>query len=180
MRHESGHETRNACRKEAKEKNMNGLIRRNNNLMLNDIFAPVHVFEDFFNEMFEDGLFKPSRWAKEGNQYPMNVVSVKKDGKTVAKRIEYALAGFGKDDIKVSHRNGVLTIEAEHDDKQGEDETTEYNGISYKKMTMSYSLPDNADEKAITSRFKDGLLSVTIPFADNNKKEDDSTFIEIE
>ena len=148
---------------------MFNLIHRNSNYptAFDDLF-PTQMLDKFFDEMFDNEDFKPTRWAKETSAYPMNVVSIKKDGKTVAKRLEYALAGFAKNEINVSLKNGVLTIEAEHNQNDSENETSEYNGISYKKMTVSYSLMDNADEDGITSKFENGLLSVTIPF----KKEE--------
>lgn len=156
-----GTKQKNARRQGAKEKkNMFNLIHRNN--------YPT-AFDDLFpTQMFDNEDFKPTRWAKETSAYPMNVVSIKKDGKTVAKRLEYALAGFAKNEINVSLKNGVLTIEAKHNQSDSENETSEYNGISYKKMTVSYSLMDNADEDGITSKFENGLLSITIPL----KKEE--------
>ena len=162
---------------------MNSLIRRNNNTfntMIDNLFAPTSMFEKAFDDMFNNEFFKPTRWAKESSIYPMNVVNVKKDGKTVAKRLEYALAGFEKNEIKLSLKNDILTIEAEHKQEADENETTEYNGISYKKMTLSYSLMDNADQDKITSKFNNGLLSITIPLKKEEEPVDDSKYIDIE
>ena len=164
----NGHKTKNARRQGAKEKNMFNLIHRNNYPTAFDDLFPTQMLDKFFDEVFDNEDFKPTRWAKETSAYPMNVVSIKKDGKTVAKRLEYALAGFAKNEINVSLKNGVLTIEAKHNQSDSENETSEYNGISYKKMTVSYSLMDNADEDGITSKFENGLLSITIPL----KKEE--------
>lgn len=138
------------------------------------------MFDKFFDEVFDNEFFKPTRWAKDASAYPMNVVNIKNDGKTVAKRLEYALAGFSKNEISISLKNGVLTIEAEHNHDDSENETSEYNGISYKKMTVSYSLMDNADEDGITSKFENGLLSITIPFRKEEPPVDDSKRIDIE
>ena len=182
----NGHKQSNARRKGAKEKTMNnGLIRRSNNSSLSSVFdnlfAPTSMIEKVFGDMFDDGFFKPNRWAKESSVYPMNVVNVKKDGKTVAKRLEYALAGFSKDEIKLSLKNDILTIEAEHNPVADENETTEYNGISYKKMTLSYSLMDNADQDGITNKFSNGLLSITIPLKkEEDEPADGSKYIDIE
>ena len=161
-------QNKNARRQGAKEKNMFNLIHRNNYPTAFDDLFPTQMLDKFFDEMFDNEDFKPTRWAKETSAYPMNVVSIKKDGKTVAKRLEYALAGFAKNEINVYLKNGVLTIEAKHNQSDSENETSEYNGISYKKMAVSYSLMDNADEDGITSKFENGLLSITIPL----KKEE--------
>lgn len=165
------------------EENMFNLIHRNSNnypTTFDNLFAPTQVFDKFFDEVFDNEFFKPTRWAKDASAYPMNVVNIKNDGKTVAKRLEYALAGFSKNEISISLKNGVLTIEAEHNHDDSENETSEYNGISYKKMTVSYSLMDNADEDGITSKFENGLLSITIPFRKEEPPVDDSKRIDIE
>ena len=162
---------------------MSNLIRRNNHNLptsFDNLFCPTSLFDKFFDEVFDNDFFKPTRWAKESSTYPMNVVNVKKDGKTVAKRLEYALAGFEKNEIKLSLKNDILTIEAEHNPSENDDETTEYNGISYKKMVMSYSLMDNADTDKITSKFSNGLLSITIPFKEALPPVDESKYIDIE
>lgn len=162
---------------------MFNLIHRNSNnypTTFDSLFAPTQVFDKFFDEVFDNEFFKPTRWAKDASAYPMNVVNIKNDGKTVAKRLEYALAGFSKNEISISLKNGVLTIEAEHNHDDSENETSEYNGISYKKMTVSYSLMDNADEDGITSKFENGLLSITIPFRKEEPPVDDSKRINIE
>ena len=161
---------------------MFNLVRRNqsNYPTFDNMFAPTYMFDKFFDEVFDNDFFKPTRWAKESSTYPMNVVNVKKDGKTVAKRLEYALAGFRKEDINLSLKNGILTIDAEHKQDENKDETNEYNGISYKKMTVSYSLMDNADADRITSKFSDGLLAITIPLKKEEPPVDDSKVIDIE
>lgn len=167
--------------KGCKEKQMNSMIRYNKNNVLDRLFAPTKELERMFSEIFNDDFFQPARWVKETSAYPMNVVNVKQDGKTVAKRLEYALAGFDKSEIKLSLKDGVLTIEAEHIPKENDDELTEYNGISYKKMSVSYSLMENADTENIKSKFNNGLLSVTIPLKKEQPvEEDESKIIDIE
>ena len=160
---------------------MNELTRRiPMNRLFDDMLAlPTAFFDNFFND-FDNSIFKPTRWAKETSSYPMNVVNVTKDGNLVAKRLEYALAGFDKSEIKLSLKNDILTIEAEHAPAEAEDESHEYRGISYKKMTVSYQLMDNADKKAITSKFSNGLLTVTIPLKKTEPEIDESKLIDIE
>lgn len=160
----------------------NGLIRRNNNnkslgTMIDKLFAPADEFDKVF-DVFNDEFFQPHHWAK--SNYPMNIVSVKEKGQTVAKRIEYALAGFRKDEITLSIKDDILTIEAEHKQESDENEIPEYNGISYKKMSLSYALMENADQEKITCKFENGLLSITIPLKKEEEQPNDSKRIEIQ
>ncbi len=150
------------------------LIRRNNNnsnTNHSNLFAPMDEKERIFEEAFNDPFFKPMNVKDDKEKRPMNVIDVKENGKTVAKRLEWAIAGFRKDEISLSLKDDILTIEAEHKRKCDENEIPEYNGIFYKKMSMSYALMDNADKERITSQFSNGLLVATIPL----KKEDAQT-----
>ena len=167
---------------------MFNLIRKNSNRknsirsVFDNMFAPTSRIENMFEDLFNDDSFKPTRWAKKSSVYPMNIVNVKKDGKIVAQRLEYALAGFKKNEIKISLKDDILTIEAEQQPETNENETVEFNGISYKKMTLSYSLMGNADQDSITSKFENGLLSITIPVKKDEEPaaSDDSKYIDIE
>lgn len=135
-----------------------------------------NVFDDAFKELFENDNFFPGE--KRTGTHPVDIVKVKKDGKITHIRIEYALAGFSKDEINVSVKNSVLYIQAEHDNgilQEGVEETIVSKGISYKSFNVAYQLMDNADKKAITSWFRDGLLVIVIPV----KEEDESVAIEI-
>lgn len=136
-----------------------------------------NVFDDVFKEFFENDNF--FQGAKRTSTYPANIVKVKKNGKITHIRIEYALAGFSKDEINVSVKNGVLYIQAkEHDNgilEEGFEETIVSRGISYKSFSAAYQLMDDADKKAITSSFVDGLLVIVIPV----KEDDESMAIEI-
>lgn len=136
-----------------------------------------NLFDNFFKEFFDDDNFFPTE--KKTSVYPANIVRVKKDGKITAIRIEYALAGFRKEEIKVFVKNGVLHIQAEHKDdeimEEGVEETIMSRGISYKSFCTAYQLMDDADSKQIKSWFENGLLSVLIPV----KEDDEANNIEI-
>lgn len=118
-----------------------------------------------FDEIFDTVFSKPYNWTGNiKNTYPMNVVKLVDDNnKTTAYRIEYALAGFAKEDIHITVSNDTLIIEAEHKSSTDKNEIVEYNGISYRKMSMSFVLMDDADKKNIKSKYENGLLKITIP-----------------
>ena len=80
------------------------------NLMSHDRMFPF-VNTKMFDELMGEFFGKPSCWVgKEKPNYPMNVIRVIKNDEIVAYRLEYALAGFNKDDIKISVNGDVLKI----------------------------------------------------------------------
>lgn len=75
--------------------------------------------------------------------------------------IDYALAGFKKDDVSLNVENNILTVEGER--KANDD--TNYNKKStfYGSFKKSFTLPENVNSKKIDASFSDGILSVIIP-----------------
>ena len=153
------------------EEIMMNLVRRNEEDLFDGLLTPSRLFNEAIGTLFgNESIWNPNRWARESSLYPMNVVRVKKDGKSVAQRLEYALAGFTKDEIKVTLKDDTLLVEAEHKPEENKDEEAEYNGISYKKMSCQYQLTDDADKEAVACAFKDGLLTITVPFKKEEEK----------
>lgn len=162
------------------EMDCKGVFIMTNLMSRNQMFPFIN--NKMFDELMEDFFGKPSCWVgKEKPNYPMNVIRVIKNDEVVAYRLEYALAGFNKDDIKISVNGDVLKINVsmpkEVIDEKEDEEFIVYNGISYRDMAMSYKLMENADKKNIKSKFENGLLKITIPA--KVEKEDCNT-IEIE
>lgn len=63
--------------------------------------------------------------------------------------INLPLAGFSPDDVKISIQNGMLFIRCRSEKKSFE---------------RRFRLVPNLDTSALTSRFVDGILSVTVPY----------------
>lgn len=71
-----------------------------------------------------------------------------------------------KEDVKVTHENGVLTVEGERrQEKREEGEKFHRVESSYGKFMRRFTLPETADAEQIEASFKDGALTVTIPKA---------------
>ncbi|HZR47318.1 MAG TPA: Hsp20/alpha crystallin family protein, partial [Candidatus Manganitrophaceae bacterium] len=64
-------------------------------------------------------------------------------------------------EVKVSVENGVLTLQGERKQEK-EEKGKKYHRIerSYGSFMRSFSIPDDADEAAVSAEFKDGVLSV--------------------
>lgn len=84
-------------------------------------------------------------------------------------RVQIAIPGITKEDIKISVKDSILNISYEN---KKEDEDS-YFTSSFKK---AYTLPDDADEKTISGKVENGILEVIIP---RSKKKIDERIIEI-
>ena len=120
-----------------------------------------------FNDSWLTEVFKDLDKAFDipNATYPYNIVATTDpEGSPVAYYIEVALAGVGKDNIKVHVKEGHLFINVEKEDTEP-DEYTVYHrkGISRRKGQLSFTLKDNTDVKSISSTYTDGLLRVKVP-----------------
>ena len=73
-------------------------------------------------------------------------------------RVEVALAGFKKDDIKVYTQEGKLFVEGKKPDTVEHEYV--HKGLAQRAFTRGWSLPDDLIVKAV--RFEDGLLLIDI------------------
>jgi molecular chaperone IbpA len=87
------------------------------------------------------------------NTYPpYNVVRIN-DDKIV---MEFAVAGFKKDEISITTEKNVLSIKAERPD--ADDKKYLHKGIAARKFTRSFSLPEYYEVDS--AGFEDGILYV--------------------
>lgn len=69
-----------------------------------------------------------------------------------------------KDDIKISHENGVLAIEGERRQEKKEEKEKMHRVESlYGRFYRSFTLPSDADPEHIEAVHRDGSLTVTVP-----------------
>jgi HSP20 family protein len=84
--------------------------------------------------------------------------------------IRVGLSGVKREDIKVSVGDGVVTIEGERR-QQKEEKTEKFHRVEsvYGHFSRSFGLPDNIKEEAVSSDYKDGVLTVRVPKAQQQK-----------
>jgi HSP20 family protein len=74
------------------------------------------------------------------------------------------LPGMGKDDIKVSVHDDVLTVTGEkHQEKKETKENVHRVERSYGCFKRSVAVPADVDADKVKATFKDGILKVTLP-----------------
>jgi len=78
-------------------------------------------------------------------------------------RLNVALPGFGKEDIKLDFEEGKLTISGER--KFAADEKNKYHFIetNYGSFSRTFYVPENILESGIEAQFENGILGVVIP-----------------
>ena len=83
--------------------------------------------------------------------------NIRKDG-DYTYVIEMALAGFGKEDIEVEVKEGLLTV---HSVKENdENDSNLYRGISYRKFNRKFTLAD--DVEVNDASLENGMLTISL------------------
>jgi HSP20 family protein len=117
------------------------------------------MFDHFIRGVDEPGLLNDN-WlpavdvAEKDNEYVVNV----------------ELPGVNKDDVKITLESNILTIRGE---KKTEKETNQKNfrrmERSYGSFQRSFTLPTSVKNDKIDAEYKDGILSITLPKAEEAK-----------
>ena len=80
------------------------------------------------------------------------------------------LPGMRKEDVNVTFVNGALKIEGERKHEK-EDQKTNYHRVerAYGKFCRVFQIPDEVKSDKISADFKDGLLNIRLPKAEEVK-----------
>jgi HSP20 family protein len=94
--------------------------------------------------------------------------------KLVTRDNEYAVyisvPGLTKDDLKISIKDGYLTISFKKEDG----DNVNYSFVS--SFSKTYSVPDDVNEKEITGKVENGILEINLP---KSKKKSLERFISL-
>jgi HSP20 family protein len=77
--------------------------------------------------------------------------------------IKAELSEMGKDDVKVSIHEDVLTIQGERKMEQ-EEKNKKFHRVerAYGRFTRAFVLPENVDTESVSAKHKDGLLTLRL------------------
>ena len=103
-----------------------------------------NYFDRFFNEVQNT----------HGNYPPYNLIQVN----NTESRLEIALAGFKKDEVKVYTEYGKLVVEGKKEEK--EEPEYRHRGLAQRSFDRSWTIADETVVKEVV--FEDGLLTVTL------------------
>src|SRR6266536_1903512 len=79
------------------------------------------------------------------------------------------LPGMRKEDIEISLHDGMLTIAGERKDESSKGEKSERSERFIGKFRRSIGLPTRVDSAKVNATYKDGILTVTLPKAEDAK-----------
>ena len=104
--------------------------------------------DDYLNR-FWDGVDTTSNYP------PYNIIEIN----NVESRLEVALAGFKKDELKVFTEFGKLHVQGTKE-KQEDDRTFRHRGVAARDFSRIWSLSDDTEIRGV--EFTDGLLVVQL------------------
>lgn len=119
-----------------------------------------------------DSLFQMPFWSNGGRQSQLfsgwaPALDIYQNNDNVVALVE--LPGMRKEDIEISLHDGMLTISGERKSEQKEGETAERSERFVGKFRRSITLPTRVDATKVSATYKDGILSVTLPKAEEAK-----------
>lgn len=139
---------------------------------------PAIFNSNLFDEFFVDFDTQFDKFFGSNQVVPYDVIQRKDaSGNITATEIQYALAGYDKDNIFIEIDDDVMSIKINKDEKvEDKNESYLHKGISRRRIEFSYGLSGYNKEK-ISSSFRNGILKVILPVSP--KKEVKRIDIEI-
>lgn len=124
---------------------------------------------DDLDRVFE-GFFRPMRGLEEAttDNFAPPIDITERENEFV---VRTDLPGVKKEDINITLENGVLTISAEYkkEDEQKEGDRVIRQERRYGRYVRSLRLGVPIDEKKIKANYKDGVLELMLPKAEEAK-----------
>jgi HSP20 family protein len=132
-------------------------------IIMSTIKVSPRPFERTFSSLFED-LFQHLPAQEWGQRLATDTVPVNiretKDGYV----LDVVAPGFEKQDFKISMEGELLTLSAE---RKQESKTAEERFLkrefSFKSFSRSFRMDDQIDRSAITAKYEQGILQLTLP-----------------
>ena len=132
-----------------------------------DPFREFAAIQDRMNRMFGNAYVRDEDTSFRGSWVPA-VDIFETDNHDLVVRAE--LPGMNRDDIQVSVENSTLVVKGE---KKFESEVKEENyrrvERTYGTFHRSFTLPNTVDTSKVAADYKNGVLTVTLPFREEAK-----------
>jgi HSP20 family protein len=129
-------------------------------------FAGLGNIHSVFNDLFDENFVRSSAQPNSRQWYPAVDLLESKDSYLI--RAE--LPGMKREDITLEVKDGTLTLSGERKSEKPAD------GVEYRhlervnaKFLRSFSLPETVKHDGIEATYKDGVLEVRVPKAEEVK-----------
>ena len=125
------------------------------------------VMQDRLNRLFGNAYLRDEDTGFRGNWVP-SVDIFETDTHDLVLRAE--LPGMSREDIEVTVENGTIVLKGEKKFDQAVKEE-QYRRIerAYGAFHRSFTLPNTVDTSKVTAEYKNGVLTVTLPFKEEAK-----------
>ena len=122
---------------------------------------------DDLNSLFELPFW--SSFARQGQLFTgwSPALDLYQNNDNVVAMIE--LPGMRKEDIEISLHDGTLTISGERKSESSNDEKAERTERYVGKFRRSITLPTRVNANKVSATYRDGILTVTLPKAEDAK-----------
>lgn len=129
-------------------------------------FRDLFDLQDRMNRLLGDSFTRVPATETFGSWSPL--VDIYEAGDAIVLRAE--IPGVSKDDIDVKVENGTLTLRGEKkQEKEVDSETAHRVERFYGAFSRSFLLPASIDADTIKATYKDGVLEVVVPKAEEAK-----------
>jgi len=118
------------------------------------------MFDDFFRSDRDDTSLLASTWKP--------AVDIVEEDEAYVAKVE--LPGVNKDDVKITMQDNILTIRGEKkEEKKGKEGNAHRVERYYGSFQRSFSLPTSVKNDRIEAEYKDGILTINMPKAEEAK-----------
>ena len=132
-----------------------------------DPFRELTTLQDRMNRLFGDVYLRDEDIAQRGNWVPP-VDIFETAGRDLVIKVE--LPDVNREDVEVTVENNTLTLRGEKklptDVKEEQFRRVERR---YGSFTRSFTLPNTVDAGKVSAEFKNGVLTVRLPFKEEAK-----------
>jgi HSP20 family protein len=125
--------------------------------------------QDMMDRMFDDGFVRPFSQALWDTASVPTMDLYQTENDIVVKM---GLPGVKPDDIQISVTNGVLCIRGEvKEEEEKKEKTYHLRERRYGSFSRSVTLPSNVDVEKSDADFENGILTLTLPKAEEAKSK---------
>ena len=122
-------------------------------------------YRPFYMPNFFDDDFLPMLSNRTSSVPSVNIREDENDY-----NLDLAVPGINKDDLKIDINEDILTISSENkSEKEESRDGYKRKEFSYSSFCRSFYIPENVNRDKIEAKYKDGVLSVSLPKQEEEK-----------